>query len=89
MVAISQKPRRPTRETVEFVATKKQLNRRSQRIATRVFAVDIKSDPPVIPSGGNPVTDVVQELTDIRPARRMLPRTTLVREDPTTCTVGG
>jgi hypothetical protein len=41
-VAISQKPRRPSRETVEFVATKKQLKKRSQTITNTLFAMDIR-----------------------------------------------
>jgi hypothetical protein len=52
IVAISQKPRRPRREIVELVATKKQLKNRSHTITTAAFAMDIGSFSPVIPSGG-------------------------------------
>ena len=46
-MANSQKPRRPTKETVELVATKKQLKKRSQTTTTRTFAVDMRRQAPI------------------------------------------
>ena len=68
-MAISQKPRRPTKKTVELVATKKQLKRRSQTTSTMAFEVDITRRAPITQSGGNPMPATTKQLAaKLRPA---------------------